>query len=81
MLVVFTRPDGSEDIWFLTFYKKMTLAQVRDVVLADTRFFDTYRDLRILNLDGGSSVAYMSRVFPQLNFGTQKKLPIVFGIY
>ncbi len=81
VLVVFTRPDGSEDIWFLTFYKKMTLAQVRDVVLADTRFFDTYRDLRILNLDGGSSVAYMSRVFPQLNFGTQKKLPIVFGIY
>lgn len=81
VLVVFTRSDNSQDVWFLTFYTKMTLAQVRDVVLSETRFYGTYKNIQILNLDGGSSVAYMSRTFPQLNFGTQKKLPIVFGIY
>ncbi len=51
-MTLFTRPDGSQDLWFLTFYKKMTLAQVRDVVLSETRFYGNYRDVQILNLDG-----------------------------
>ena len=81
VLVIFTRLDDSQDTWFLTFYNKVTLAQVRDVVLSETRFYETYKNLQILNLDGGSSVAYISRTYPKLDFGMQKKLPIVFGIY
>lgn len=80
VMVVFTRTDNTQDVWFLTAYTKMTLAQIRDVVLSETRFYGTYHSLSIMNLDGGSSVAYMSQSFPQLNFGTNKILPIVLGI-
>ena len=78
ILVVFTRQDGTQDVWFLTAYTKMTLSQIRDTVLSETRFQGTYSSLSIMNLDGGSSVAYMSQSFPELNFGGNKILPIVF---
>ena len=80
VMVVFTRIDNTQDVWFLTAYNKMTLAQVRDVVLSETRFHGTYNSLAIMNLDGWSSVAYISQSFPELNFGTNKILPIVLGI-
>lgn len=80
VMVVFTRTDNTQDVWFLTAYAKMTLAQIRDVVLSETRFYGTYQSLSIMNLDGGSSVAYISQSFPELNFGTNKILPIVLGI-
>ena len=79
-MVVFSHTDNIQDIWFLTVYAKMTLAQVRDVVLSETRFYGTYNSVSVMNLDGGSSVAYISKSFPELNFGTNKILPIVFGI-
>ena len=52
VMVVFTRPDNIQDLWFLTAYNKMTLAQVRDAVLSETRFYGTYNSLSIMNLDG-----------------------------
>lgn len=80
VMVVFTRTDTTQDVWFLTAYNKMTLSQIRDIVLSETRFYGTYNALAVMNLDGGSSVAYISRSFPELNFGTNKILPIVLGI-
>lgn len=52
VMVIFTHEDNTQDVWFLTVYGKMTLAQVRDVALSETRFIGTYRDISILNLDG-----------------------------
>jgi hypothetical protein len=78
VMVIFTSESGTQDLWFLTVYTKMTLAQVRDIVLSETRFIGTYKNVSVLNLDGGSSVAYVSRKYPELNFGTSKKLPIIF---
>jgi hypothetical protein len=80
VMVVFTRTDNTQDVWFLTAYIKMTLSQIRDVVLSETRFYGTYNAVAVMNLDGGSSVAYISQSFPQLNFGLNKILPIVLGI-
>lgn len=80
VMVVFEKENNEQDMWFLTVYSKMTLAQVRDVVLSETRFIGTYKNISVLNLDGGSSVAYKSNKFPELNFGKNKTLPIIFGI-
>ena len=80
VMVIFTLHDGTQDVWFLTFYAKVTLSEVRDIVLSETRFYGEYNDIQILNLDGGSSVAYTSRAFPQLDFWKGKTLPIVIGI-
>lgn len=51
-MVIFTSESGAQDLWFLTVYTKMTLAQVRDVVLSETRFIGTYKNISVLNLDG-----------------------------
>lgn len=39
------------------------------------------KKVTLLNLDGGSSVAYKSSEFPELNYGTTKNLPILLGAY
>ena len=80
VMVVFESQSGKQDVWFLTAYEEKTLAQIRDIVLMETRFYDTYKNIDIFNLDGGSSVAYISKKYPALNFGKSKQLPIVFGI-
>ncbi len=80
VMVVMNREDESQDIWFLTAYEDKTLAQIRDIVLSETRFYGEYKDLYVFNLDGGSSVAYVTNDFPELNFWSSKKLPVVFGI-
>lgn len=67
-MVVMNREDESQDIWFLTAYEDKTLAQIRDIVLSETRFYGEYKDLYVFNLDGGSSVAYVTNDFPELNF-------------
>lgn len=52
VMVVFQKENGEQDMWFLTVYSRMTLAQVRDIVLAETRFYGEYDDVFIFNLDG-----------------------------
>jgi hypothetical protein len=84
VMVVFEKKQADksikQDLWFLTVYGKMTLEEVARTVLIESRFAGEYDDLSILNLDGGSSVAYRSRELPALDFGKGKKLPIVFAI-
>jgi hypothetical protein len=73
--------NGKQDLWFLTLIKPATLANVRDVVLRESRFRNEYDTLTIFNLDGGSSVAHRNPDHPELNFGSNKALPLVFEIY
>lgn len=67
-MVIFESSEGKQDIWFLTVYKDKTFTQIRDMILSETRFYATYKNIDILNLDGGSSVAYRSQKYPELNF-------------
>ncbi len=39
-----------------------------------------YKNLTVVNLDGGSSVALYSRDYPDLNFNTDDHLPLLLGI-
>ena len=79
VMVVFEK-DGKQDLWFLTINENVTLTEVRNIVLRETRFIDLYDSVYVLNLDGGSSVAHVNRSHPELNIGRTKILPIVFGI-
>ena len=79
VMVVFVN-NGKQDLWFLTINENATLKEVRNIVLRETRFIDSYDTLHIFNLDGGSSVAHVNRAHPELNIGRTKILPIVFGI-
>ncbi len=79
VLVLFEK-NGKQDVWFLTINENVTLKEVRNIVLRETRFMDSYDSLSLFNLDGGSSVAHVNRSHPELNIGRTKILPIVFGI-
>lgn len=79
VMVLFEK-NGKQDLWFLTINENVTLKEVRNIVLRETRFIDSYDTLHIFNLDGGSSVAHVNRAHPELNIGRTKILPIVFGI-
>lgn len=79
VMVVFEK-NMEQDTWFITVNEEVTLAEVKNIVLRETRFFDTYDWLDIFNLDGGSSVAHVNRLHPELNIGRTKILPIVIGI-
>lgn len=79
VMVLFEK-NGKQDLWFLTINENVTLKEVRNIVLRETRFIDLYDTLHIFNLDGGSSVAHVNRSHPELNIGRTKILPIVFGI-
>ena len=67
VMVLFER-NGEQDLWFLTVIKPVTLAQVRDIVLRESRFRGEYDTLSVFNLDGGSSVAHRDPDHPELNF-------------
>lgn len=69
---------GLQELWFLTISHPVTLSEVIDIVQLESRFRGTYIGVEIFNLDGGSSVGYVNHVYPSLNFGKSKKLPIVF---
>ncbi len=77
VMVVFEK-ERKQDLWFLTVNEAVTLSEVRNIVLRETRFIGTYDNLFIFNLDGGSSVAHMNRGHSDLNIGRTKILPIVF---
>jgi hypothetical protein len=79
VMVVFEQ-NGKQDLWFLTINENVTLKEVRNIVLRETRFIGNYDAVNIFNLDGGSSVAHVNRAHPELNIGRTKILPIVFGI-
>lgn len=76
IMVVFGK-EGRQDIWFLTINAEVTLTEVRNIVLRENRFIGTYDDLSIFNLDGGSSIAHVNPLYPELNIGRTKILPVV----
>lgn len=51
VMVVFEK-NVQQNLWFLTLIKPATLADVRDVVLRESRFRGEYDTLTIFNLDG-----------------------------
>ncbi len=79
IMVVFEKGE-QQDIWFLTINEEVTFTEVKNIVLRENRFIGTYDNLTIFNLDGGSSIAHINPLYPQLNIGRTKILPIVFGI-
>lgn len=79
IMVVFEK-DSQQHLWFLTINSDVTLSEVKNIVLRETRFIGAYDSVMIFNLDGGSSIAHMNRAYPELNIGRTKILPIVFGI-
>lgn len=80
-VMVFFEDDWKQDLWLLTLIKPTTLAEVRDVVLRESRFRGEYDTLKVFNLDGWSSVAHRNPDHPELNFWSSKALPVVFEIY
>lgn len=63
---------------FVTVRKKVTLTDLADYLLKLTQFKGV--ELDVINLDGGSSVAFFSRNFPELNFNSDDHLPIIIGV-
>lgn len=60
-------------------FRPMTLGEMRDAVLRESRWIGTYDRLTLFNLDGGSSVAYRHPEYSELNFGSNKRLPVLFS--
>jgi hypothetical protein len=50
VMVLFEK-SGKQDLWFLTLIKPTTLADVRNIVLRESRFRGEYDTLTIFNLD------------------------------
>ena len=50
VMVVFEQ-GGKQDLWFLTINEAVTLSEVRNIVLRETRFIGLYDTLSIFNLD------------------------------
>lgn len=79
IMVAFEKGE-QQDVWFLTINEEVTFTEVKNIVLRENRFVGTYDNLSIFNLDGGSSIAHVNRLYPELNIGRTKILPIVLGI-
>jgi len=50
-MVLFEK-NGIQDLWFLSVIKPVTLSEVRNIVLRESRFQGEYDTLSIFNLDG-----------------------------
>ncbi len=50
VMVLFEK-NSQQDLWFLTLIKPFTLAQVRDIILRESRFRGEYDGLTVFNLD------------------------------
>lgn len=74
-LVGFAEPDLK---YLIITRKPVHLDDLGHYLLALPMFYQ--RTLSVVNLDGGSSVAFFSREHPELNFGERKRLPILFGV-
>jgi hypothetical protein len=57
----------------LIFRYNYSLNEIADIMLHLNQFED--KDLAVINLDGGSSSAFYSDEYPELNFGADKRLP------
>lgn len=80
MLIILNQDNNKQSLWVMTAIKPITLVEAHDIVLRESRFQGEYETITIFNLDGGSSVAYRNPLYPQLNFWSNKTLPIIFEI-
>ncbi len=63
---------------FIIVRQKMTLPSVAERLLQLSLFKD--KSISVINLDGEPSTALWIRPFPELNYGEQERLPILFGV-
>lgn len=69
---------ASGRIYFITFRHPITLTEAADALLETPVFKKSKPD--IINLDGGASVSFFSKEYPQYNFNTEDTLPIIIGV-
>lgn len=64
---------SSKEKHLFIFRYNYSLNEIADIMLHLTMFEN--KDLAVINLDGGSSIAFFSEEYPELNYGTDKHLP------
>ena len=69
---------GNSVLWFITVRKPIVLDDLAGYLLKLSIFRQGRLD--VVNLDGGPSVAFYSKSFPQLNFNTDDHLPLLLGV-
>ncbi|MCA9385269.1 S-layer homology domain-containing protein [Candidatus Dojkabacteria bacterium] len=69
--------DGREKM-FITVRDEMSLNEIAHILL-HLELFEG-KQITVVNLDGGSSSVLYSKNFPELNYGTEKRMPILIGI-
>jgi len=69
---------GKNELWFITVRKPVSLDSIARVLLRLSLFKGKRID--VVNLDGGPSVAFFAKAFPQLNYNTNDRLPLVIGV-
>lgn len=67
-----------DELWFVTVRSKLNLWNIGNYIMNTPEFRHKSPDL--INLDGGSSVVYYNARYTWLNYGIEKKLPLIFGI-
>ena len=76
-LLAMTEEDGM--FYFIITRKPCGLEELGDHLLSYEIFAG--KTLHVMNLDGGSSTALFSQDHPELNFNTERPLPILLGIH
>jgi len=67
-----------DQTWFVSVRSEITLWEIGRYIMSMPEFLGS--EITLINLDGGSSVTYISDEYPQLNYGISKHLPILIGI-
>jgi hypothetical protein len=70
--------NDHRELCFITVRKKVELTRLADYLLKLTLFRGM--ELDVINLDGGSSVAFFSRNYPELDFNSADHLPVIIGV-
>jgi hypothetical protein len=69
---------GTNELWFITVRRPVSLDSLGRFLLTLSIFQN--KTIDVVNLDGGPSVAFYSRAFPELNYNVEDRLPLLLGI-
>jgi len=70
--------DEKRTVYLITVREGVFLSELGDYLLGLPVFL--HKNISVINLDGGSSVALYSKNFPELNFKESARLPLLLGI-
>jgi hypothetical protein len=70
--------SGNNELWFITVRKPVALDSLGKFLLSLSTF--QKKHINVVNLDGGPSVAFYARTFPELNYNVDDHLPLCLGV-